>query len=96
MVQPAMIQEFAKRLTQEVFPDKATDTQTLDGFSQAVMTLASQMGFMQHQTNPSSSTSTAGDSHMGQSQQGSGSKRELSPAAASEELHKQPKDQKTS
>eukprot|EP00973_Karenia_brevis_P045741 6334516-Karenia_brevis.AAC.1 len=94
-----MIQELAKRLTQQMYPDKATDAQTLDGFSQAVMTLASQIGIIPQQPqqpHPSSSTSTAEDAHMGQSQQGSGSKRELSPTSAAEDLHKQPKDQKTS
>eukprot|EP00973_Karenia_brevis_P092570 12413039-Karenia_brevis.AAC.1 len=71
VVQPAMIQELAKRLTQQMYPDKATDAQTLDGFSQAAMTLASQIGIIPQQTHPSSSTSTAEDAHMGQSQQGS-------------------------
>eukprot|EP00973_Karenia_brevis_P084236 11688848-Karenia_brevis.AAC.1 len=95
MIQPAMLQEFTKKLTQQVFPDKATDSQTLDGFAQVVSTLFSQMGFIHHQTNPSSSTSAAGDSSMGPSLQSTASKRELSPTAASEELHKQPKETKT-
>eukprot|EP00973_Karenia_brevis_P010285 1393551-Karenia_brevis.AAC.1 len=95
MIQPAVVQEFTKRLTQQVFPDKATDTQTLDGFSQSITTLFSQLGLIHHQTNPSSSTSTAGDSPMTQAQQTSASKRELSPTAAAEELHKQPKETKT-
>eukprot|EP00973_Karenia_brevis_P085180 11823989-Karenia_brevis.AAC.1 len=95
VIQPATLQEFTKRLTQQVFPDKATDTQTLDGFSQVVSNLFSQLGLIHHQTNPSSSTSAAGDSSMDQSLQSSASKRELSPTAASEELHKHPKETKT-
>eukprot|EP00973_Karenia_brevis_P007286 987069-Karenia_brevis.AAC.1 len=97
LIQPATLQELTKRLSQQVFPDKATDTQTLDGFAQIVTTLFSQMGLIHQQTIPSTSTSAsaAGDSSMGQSLQSSASKRELSPTAAAEELHKQPKETKT-
>eukprot|EP00973_Karenia_brevis_P019698 2701029-Karenia_brevis.AAC.1 len=99
VVQPAMIQEMAKILTEKVYPDKATDAQTLEGFSQAVAFAASQVGLIPHQANSSSSTSTAEDAHMSPSNitshQGSGSKRELSPTASGEPQNK-PKDHKTS
>eukprot|EP00973_Karenia_brevis_P092709 12413752-Karenia_brevis.AAC.1 len=94
VVQPAMIQELAKILREKVYPDKATDAQTLEGFSQAVAFAATQVGLMPPQANPSSSASASEDTNMGPTNI-SGSKRELSPTAAGEPQNK-PKDHKTS